>query len=161
MLRSVHQFQSSKKWISTNGLTAHLSLAEQALLQKENTTLSDQEVSNLHWSLEALWALMWAGGLTDDLTVDSHVPDYMASICPDLQQNEDGAKFTQKMRLRPTEELFQMLDLYYRAHWYTEDGRINGYSPGNIRGDIVMERRKALEWLLNASTDWDHISLDT
>ena len=150
-----------KSWIGANGLTASLSADEQALLQKDNADLFDQEVTNLHWSLEALWALMWAGGLTDDLTVDGHVPDYMASICPDLQQNEDGAKFTQKMRLRSSEELYRMLDLYYRAHWYTEDGRINGYSTGNISSDVVMERRKALKWLLDASTDWDHISLDT
>lgn len=148
-------------WIAANGAMSHVSFNEQALLLKNADDLSEQEVLNLRWSLEALWALMWAGGLTDDLAIDGHVPDAMAMLVPDLQKNENGTKFSQKMQMRPVSDLYCMLDLYYRAHWSTEDGRINGYSTGDISPDVVMERRKALEWLLDASADWDHISLDT
>lgn len=150
-----------KNWIDANGLATSLSRGERGLLQKRNEDLSGQELTDLQWSLEALWALMWAGSLVPDLPIDSHVPDTMATLVPNLEKNEGGSKFTQKMRLRPHAQLYQMLDLYYRAHWYTEDGRINGYPTGSIISDIVMERRKALEWLLDASSDWDNISLNT
>lgn len=150
-----------KNWIDANGLAAHLSQGERDLLRKQNEDISEQQKSDLEWSIEALWALMWAGGLIPDLPVDTHVADTMVTLVPDLQKNEDGEKFTQRMRLRSYAELYQMLDLYYRAHWYTEDGRINGYDTADISSDIVMERRKALEWLLDASSDWDNISLNT
>lgn len=150
-----------RDWIDANGLSPHLSLSERDLLRKQNADLSEQQTADLGWSVEAVWALMWAGGLIPDLPVDTHVADHMVTLVPDLQQNEDGAKFTQKMRLRPYAELYQMLDLYYRAHWFTEDGRINGYDTGSISSDIVMERRKALEWLLDSSTGWDDISMNT
>jgi hypothetical protein len=150
-----------KSWIEINHLTANLTLAEQSLLQKQNENLSEREISNLGWSIEALWALMWAGNLISDLAIDKPVSDRMVELVPNLEKNEDGAKFLEKMRLRPDEELYQMLDLYFRIHWYTEDGRINGYSTGNISSDIVMERRKALEWLMDSSSEWDDIRLST
>ena len=150
-----------KNWIDTNGLAVHLTPDEQELLQKRNADLSEQDVANLEWSIEALWALMWAGNLIEDLAIDAPVSNNMVTFVPNLQDNEGGAKFSEKMRLRPYGELYQMLDLYYRVHWYTEDARINGYSTGNISSDIIMERRKALEWLMDGSSDWDNISLNT
>ena len=148
-------------WIDTHGLNAYLTPDERSLLQKQSADLSEQEITNLEWSIEALWALMWAGSLISDLAIDSPVSDDMVTLVPNLQENETGAKFLDKMRLRPYEELYQMLDLYYRVHWYTEDGRINGYPTGDISSDIVMERRKALEWLMNDASDWDNMSLNT
>ena len=150
-----------KKWIYAQGLASQLSPNEQALLQKRDEDLEEQEISDLGWSIEALWALMWAGSLIPDLPINLPVPDSMATLVPNLQKNESGEKFSLKMRLRPYEELYQMLDLYYRVHWYTEDGRINGYSTSSINSDIVMERRKALEWLMDSSSQWDNISLNT
>lgn len=150
-----------QRWIEANGLAAHLTPKERVLLRRQREDLSEQEVTDLKWSLEALWALMWAGGLTPDLSIDTYIPDTMASLLPDLEKNEDGTKLTRTMRLRPSGELFQMLDLYFRAHWYTEDGRINGYDMGSISGDVVMERRKALEWLMDAASDWDDIAMNT
>jgi GTPase len=39
-------------------------------------------------------------------------------------------------------------------------GQIKGYPTGNVSLDIVMERRKALEWLYS-SCDWDNVDLST
>lgn len=150
-----------KNWIEAQGLTLHLSEAEKILLEKRNEDLTPQEEIDLYWYIESLWALMWAGSLIADLPFNQPVPDTMASLCPDLQRNEDGAKFTRQMFLRSPSEVFEMLDLYYRVHWYAEDGRINGYSTGDIDLDIVMERRKALEWIMDTCSDWDDMSLNT
>ena len=63
---------------------------------------------------------MWAGNLAKNLEPKEPVPDYMASLTPDLQKNEDGSKFTLKMTIRNYDELYEMRDLYYRAHWHTQ-----------------------------------------
>ncbi|MCW3062787.1 MAG: hypothetical protein JWQ02_4608 [Capsulimonas sp.] len=150
-----------KKWIADNGLTSHLSSKERALLEKRNEDLTDQEKANLHWSMEAVWALIWAGGLTGDIPIDAPVSNTMASLLPNLQKNESSAAFTRKVRLRPYTELYPMLDLYYRAHWSTENARLHGGSSGKISGDIIMERRKALEWLMDSTSDWDDVEMST
>jgi hypothetical protein len=150
-----------KKWIVENGVEGHLSDWERGILAKSNDQLSEQELTNLGWCVEGLWALMWVGSLIDELDFCKPVEDDMATLVPDLQQNEAGSKFSEKMRIRPHWELFWMLDLYYRVHWYARDGQINGYSTGNVSVGIAMERRKALEWVMDSSSDWDDIDLST
>jgi hypothetical protein len=135
--------------------------SEQAILGKSNADLTEQEKANLFWYLEALWALAWAGSLIDQLPFDKPVGNNLASLLPNLQQNEDGSKFLKRMRLRPHDELFRMLDLYYRLHWWTRNAQLQGQSTGNVSIDIIMERRKALEWLLNAEDDWDNVEMST
>lgn len=150
-----------RDWIDANGLARHLSSAEQVLLTKSNEELSEQESTNLYWYIEALWALMWAGSLIPDLPIHQPVGDNMVSLAPNLQEAEGTDKFAAVMRLRPYEEMYRMLDLYYRVHWFTEDARINGYATGEISGDVIMERRKALEWLMDKSINWDNVPIDT
>ncbi len=65
------------------------------------------------------------------------------------------------MRLRSHEELFRMLDLYYRLHWWTRNAQLTGQDTGEVRLDIIMERRKALEWIMDANCDWDSVELST
>lgn len=150
-----------KRWISENGLDDDLVESERAILDKSNAELTGQERANLFWYVEALWALAWAGGLIDRLPFDKPAGDNLASLSPNLQQNEDGSKFLERMRLRPHDELFRMLDLYYRLHWWARDAQLQGQPTGGVSIDIVMERRKALEWVLNARDDWDNVEVST
>jgi hypothetical protein len=150
-----------KRWISDNGLEADLVESERSILRKHNAELTDQEQANLFWYIEALWALAWAGGLIDELPFDKPVGNHLASLCPDLQRGEEGSKFVQRMRLRSHTELFRMLDLYYRLHWWTRSAELEGQPTGNVSGDIIMERRKAMEWVLNAQDDWDNVEMST
>lgn len=150
-----------RDWIAAHELSAHLSASERALLGKSNDDLTEQDNIDLYWSVEALWALMWAGGLIEDLPVVQPVPNTMAWLVPNLQQNEGTSKFSDRMRMRPYRELHEMLDLYYRAHWYARDGSLRRYPTGSFSQDIIMERRKALEWLMDVDVDWDNVPQDT
>jgi hypothetical protein len=150
-----------KDWIEQNNLSSYLSESEKNLLSKKDNDLTESDKINIYWFIEALWALMWAGNLIKDLPIDKCVENNMAKLCPNLANGENDSKFRKKMTIRTKEELYKKLDLYFRTHWYTEDGRINNYSTGNIDGEIIMERRKALEWVNNNTLDWDNISLDT
>ena len=70
--------------------------------------------------------------------------------------------FRSAFRLRPDESLLPMLDLYYRSHWYARDGRLNGYATEPFNLDVIMERRKALEWASDSTIeDWDDTPEDT
>jgi uncharacterized protein DUF4272 len=150
-----------RDWITRQGADAHLSKRERLILAKPNNNLTDQEKIDLGWYIECLWAFMWANSLADSLELKEPVPNYMASLTPDLQKNEDGSKFTTKMALRNYEELYGMRDLYYRAHWQTEDCRLKNLDPKGFNGGIIMERRRVLEWIMDPGADWDNVDLST
>lgn len=148
-------------WIERHGLSEHLSAVERTILSRPDEALPEQQLIDLFWYIEALWALMWVGSLIDDLPFQTHVEDRMASMCPNLAKDEGPEKFSAHMRMRGPDEIFRILDLYFRVHWWARDGQINGYSTDPANLDIVMERRKALEWVLNPRCDWDDVPLDT
>jgi hypothetical protein len=150
-----------REWIVANGLTQSLSAAETALLRKETEELAEQERIDLSWSPEAICALMWAGGLLDGLPLGEEIPMEAFAPLPKVGQGESGQRFAGRVRLRPYAELYAMRDFYYRAHWFARDGGLNGYDTGVFVSGIIVERRKALEWLLDDTTDWDELDLST
>jgi hypothetical protein len=157
-LINIH-FQAPTKvidaWIQHHNLQKHLCESERKVLKSKNP--SEQQSTNLFWYLESLWALMWVGNLIESLPFDQHVEDRLASMCPNLQENEGIEKFSSKIKLRSDDETFEMLDLYYRLHWWTRDAQLNGRKAGKVSLDIIMERRKALEWCMDESVDWDNV----
>ena len=148
-------------WIQQHDLESHLSATERELLSKANDQLTERDQIQLSWLIETLWSFMWAGSLIERMPFDEPVADHMASLCPNLEQGEGPGKFTEKMILRPANQLFAELDLYYRLHWWTRDASLNGYDTGRVKLSAVMERRKALEWILDPSCDWDHVPDNT
>lgn len=138
---------------------------ENQLLAKEkrlfNHTYSKQDVIDVTWNYEAYWSLVWALGLIDDIKDASEICNFMKAITL-VGDCHDYEEFKRKCKLRNVEEILDMLDLYYRYHWACEEKRINpDTSIGNLNSEVVMERRKGLEWLISKLTDWDDISLNT
>lgn len=74
--------------------------------------------AELYFSLEALWAIVCATSLIDSLLFNQHVGSELAGLSPDLRLNEDGSKYKNTMRLRAIGSIYDMLDLYYRLHWW-------------------------------------------
>jgi len=150
-----------KDWIDQYELSPYLSDWEKNILAKTNEELTERESNTLRWYLEALWTLMWATEMITELDERKWCGDYMDELLPDLQANENNSKLESISTLRPEKELYQMLDLYYRLHWYCVDERMNGREAKNTNEGLVYERRKALEWLLNTENDWDDIEMGT
>lgn len=146
-----------KKWIAKHKLNSHLTVREKDILSRSNDQITKQESIDLYWYIEGLWALMWATKIIEHMPFDKGISDDMVEFCPDLRIDEGPEKFSNTMKLRSNTELFQALDLYYRLHWWTRDGNLNGYETGSVSLDIIMERRKALEWLFNPNCDWDSV----
>ncbi len=117
-------------------------------------------MNSLRWYLEGLWALMWATNLIDSLDETQWCGEDMMSFLPNLEIGEDNRKIDEISEIRSDVEIYTMLDYYYRLHWYCVDERINN-REAKINEGIVYERRKALEWLMDNSSDWDEIEMST
>ena len=149
-----------KDWIENNNLTQFLSEEEKEILGTENEDLSQTQINTLLWYLEALWALMWLTELVDSLEPEENVGDEMASLLPNLEQGESNEKLADLQILRTELEVYTMLDLYYRLHWYCVDERFNG-REAKLNEGVIYERRKALEWAFNRENDWDSVEMST
>lgn len=149
-----------EEWIKAQKLTVFLSDSEKQILAKENEDLTEEEINSLMWYLEALWALMWLTQMVDKLDAEKHVGDNMASLLPNLEDGDTNGKLDNIKEIRSEQEIYTMLDYYYRLHWYCVDERLNGREPKLNEGQ-VYERRKALEWAFNRSNDWDDVEMGT
>lgn len=144
-------------WLEDKELLEHLTAWERSVLARNNHELAEEETNRLFSYMEALWALLWVGSMVDDLCFEFPVGESCSSLCPNLKIHEDGSKLWNKMKLRDFDEVFAMLDLYYRLHWSARDAEVNDYDSA-VDADIVMERRRALEWALS-ECGWDEIEL--
>jgi len=149
-----------RSWIDAHSLKPYLSTWENEILAKDNDDLTERELISLRWYLEGLWALMWATKLIDTLDETQWCGDNMATLLPNLEQQEDNSKIDSLDSLQTDVDIYNMLDLYYRLHWYCVDERLNG-REAKINEGIVYERRKALEWLINKDSVWDDIEMST
>ncbi len=149
-----------KDWIQKYGFAHHLSMVEAELLEIPNENLSPQQLTDIYWNIEALWALLWVGSAIDDLPFNRPVGDEMASLCPDVHNDQDPAKFASEFNIRNDQLLFSQLDLHYRLHWWAKHPREDGESVP-IDRDIILERRKALEWASDKTVQWDDVDLST
>lgn len=150
-----------ESWIKRYKLDTFLSERERSILSRRTDELTAQETTDLYWYIEGLWAILWATKMIDSIDFKSGIPDHMVTLCPNLQKNENDEKFTKNMELREYDELYSERDLYYRAMWCARQWSHEGTSKPEFEMSRIMERRKALEWILDSQSDWDDIPLNT
>jgi hypothetical protein len=152
-----------RRALHDNGLEPWLAERELRLLRHLERDLAldaedlHQTSVDISWREEALWALMWAIGLVDDLPPDElcdREPFY-ERLAPDV----DPANGRTDVALRPLAELAAMLDFYYCLHWHARNAQYHGrmWDP-EIAPGVVLERRRALEWLFQ-DVPWDDVDL--
>ena len=79
-----------------------------------------------------------------------------------LSQSLREISYDQAAESVPLEELKDMTDYYYRAHWAVVENRLRPETAiGDLNEEVVMERRRGLDWLFAPEDDWFEISLDT
>jgi hypothetical protein len=98
---------------------------------------------------------MWVCGRVSKLEVDQPVGNELASMLPSLRASEPASAFFNGLQRRSDNELLAMRDLIYRAHWYARDGSLKGEATAPIVLDVIMERRKAIEWATDDRQSWD------
>lgn len=150
--------QVVKRWINQHDVARFLTEREASLLDRQ--PIAEHDKNNLAWSLDALWALMWAGRLFESMDFTAPIPNEMYEMCPHVRDGDGPDKFVGKMNLRSFDEIYRSLDLHYRLHWYAFQYQLRGE---NDKFDLsrFIERRRALEWLLSPEETRDTVSLNT
>lgn len=126
-----------------------------------NGELEQIDLIQVVWQYEADWVLLWALGLADELNYPEAVCDCDAVI--EAVRKHDGfAGFMSQVKLRSPSEILDETDLAFRYHWACEEARIHGQNaPAGLDAGVVMERHKALNWLVGYADDWDNMRADT
>lgn len=138
---------------------------ENSLIEKEQKLFSNkyqkQDAIDVVWTYEAYWSLVWALGLVENITYPFDICDLEKAIRI-VGDTDTYEEFKQQCHMRDIEEILDMLDLYYRYDWAVTEKRINpDTNIGLLNPDVVVERRRGLEWLICDTKDWNDISLDT
>ena len=159
---AVFYYEESKEFfadiLSKYGVESCLNEKEKRLF---NGNCSKQDAIDVVWTYEAYWSLVWALGLIDDISNAVEICDCQKAIslvseCGSLEE------FKKQCHVRDIEEILDMLDLYYRYDWACTEKRFNPQtSIGGLNPEVVVERRRGLEWLISEENDWFDISLDT
>jgi hypothetical protein len=111
--------------------------------------------------IEAMWALAWAIGMVSELDFGKECDRGFAARLPNLKHAEPSLALRRRSRLRSLGDVVSACDLAYCLHWAIAQSSIDGVPPPrSLKPNIVIERRRALEWLLS-SESWNEISLDT
>lgn len=143
-------------WLSNEALTDFLTGRERSFLFQ-----GIGQPNQFQTQVEGMWALAWALGMVSELTFAKECDTGFVTLLPNLKQSQTTAVFCSKMRPRPTETIVSACDLAYCLHWAIRQSELERKKPaGKVPPFVVVERRRALEWILS-DKGWDEISLDT
>ena len=83
-------------------------------------------------------------------------------VLPDLKADEPTTRLRVRAgSLRSAEEILSALDISYCLHWAIRDAALTcSPAPAKLTGYVIVERRRALEWLVSEE-GWDELTLDT
>ena len=152
--------ERTEKAVETFKLKKYLFADETKMLNGE---CNERIATDASWGIECCYALAWALGFvsTEDMEManDLAEPQELLEIVSPFHAFKD---FKASCKIRHKSEVMDMLDLYYNYHWACDDHRTRPATKcGELNEGVVMERRKALEWLVAKDKDWDDIFLDT
>ncbi len=109
------------------------------------------------WTIETVYALQWALALAPDLPWPSEICD-VQQVMRVIRKTvtSDG------LSVRPLEAVLTQMDLHYRLLWTCRQSRIDGEEPvEGLVEQIVLERMRALDWLVHRGIGWDEADLSS
>ncbi|KAA2242604.1 DUF4272 domain-containing protein [Chitinophaga agrisoli] len=120
-----------------------------------------QQTANADWGYESLHVLLWALGYIDSLDYPSHTCD--VDLDTKIMFNTSDMPFREQAKLRSKQEILDQADLILRLHWACVEARLaNKAAPGKLNEEVVMERHRALNWLIRyGNAGWDEVPTDT
>jgi len=149
-----------KAWLIAESLWDCVAPSERGFF--DGRVFSEQEDVDLSWKQESLFTLCWSGGLTDTLDLPVGECD-LTDIFPQIPPEVPCGHFVREFSLRDANAIWQQCDLYYSihaSHRHPELWEQDTY-PDELRSEVIYERRRALDWLVNAQLNWDDVALDT
>ena len=147
-----------KPIIETFDVEKYFSAKEKAYLQNENST--QQEQIQFVWQYEPLLVMLWALGYEEELLFPDNICN-VGALVRTMREHNNIEGLVKDAKLRTAEELLSEADMIYRLDWACVDTRIHGLpAPAGMDGGVVMERHKALNWLIQ-DVAWDDVDIST
>lgn len=134
-------------------------LIENKMTKQDNENeFTKQDLIDIIWSYETYWVLIWAL----DLITDKELLNVTKVCNTERAMAISGVINSIELKIKNIEKILDIADLFYCYHWACVEKRINSDTEiGKLNPEVVSERRKGLEWLINDEKDWNKISLDT
>lgn len=146
----------AKEWIAQEAIANCLTNSELNFISH-----GDGDPEKFKLQIEGMWALAWSLGLVSLLDFSKECEPRFAALLPNLKILQPTALLKSKVSVRPLHEIVEACDLAYCLHWgIRQQQLLSKQIPVKIVPFIVIERRRALDWLIEAN-DWDDVSLDT
>lgn len=147
---------SAISWLKKEGAYSYLAESEKCFLVD-----GEGDSSYIQSQVEGLNAFAWSLGIVKQLEFDQICENNLIKLFPDIKNNGDSSAYRATAKIRDFELLVQACDLGYCLHWATVQAQLDGKNlPGDIGSHVIVERRRALEWML-CKDDWDELNLDT
>lgn len=148
-----------RDWCHSNEMLHFFDDHEKPYLER-GCRLKKREAINLLWLIEALFTLLWAGQVVEEAPFPPSkcdVAEFPNIFPPKMATLE--AFLTATFNVRPLQEILVQAETYYCLDWalVEQDAKLR---RKGINRSIVVERRRALEWLIS-DKGWYEISLDT
>jgi hypothetical protein len=148
--------QRAIAWIGRERLSESLTAEERGFIEHGHG-----DPNRFRVQIEAMWALAWALGIVSALEYGKPCGEGFVALLPNLKTAETTDSLRQNASLRSAAEIAASLDLAYCIHWAIRDAGIaRRPARKQIQPYVIVERRRALEWLVGED-DWDDLSLDT
>jgi hypothetical protein len=143
-------------WLRQERLEGLLTAAEVQFLER-----NEGNPQAFQAQIEGLWALAWALNFVPKLNFLTESDNRFVTLLPNLKVSQSSDEWRLKAKLRPVDDVVAACDLAYCLHWAIRQAEIDRREPpARLNSYVVVERRRALEWLLS-SDSWDGVSLDT
>lgn len=111
--------------------------------------------------VEGMWALAWAVNIVPEIDFWRDCNSSFVTLLPNLKTGESVTRTMDQAKLRAGDQIIAACDLSYCLHWIIREALIKDHPlPRNLKPYIVVERRRALEWVLSEDS-WDKVALDT
>jgi hypothetical protein len=140
-------------WVEESGIAGAVAPSEEKVLAGR----PDEVPVRLLDRMEALWALGWATSLFRSLDFGRICGPELAMIFGDLEDLRGVRALRKRCKLRRFDEILAACDLARCLHRGIVMADKNGSPPpGKVQPQVIVERRRALEWLLG-DTGWDEV----
>lgn len=144
------------KWLATHDLRSFLTAEEESFVRD-----GVGELQRFRGLIESLWALAWILSVVPRIDWKSMCSNDFIKSFPDPRSGGLASPIGSATATVSAAQLTQQLDVAYVLHHCHVEAALSGDSvPSSVPTDIVVARRRALEWAAS-STAWDEVEMDT
>ncbi len=123
---------------------------------------AERDKVQFSWKYECYWVMLWALNYVRELPTPDQVCDVQTAV--QIMVDRTAMEFVESSKLRAADKILDALDLTYRYDWACVDSRLGQtVIPDWLNCGVVMERHRALNWLVGYpdDADWDDVTMDT